>query len=46
MYRIGGRLGSILVRGCGVTVGIPPFNYWDSNPLPWIRGGDIVRWAV
>ena len=46
MYRIGGRLRNPLVRADGADVGIPPFGCWDSNPLPWIRGGDIVRWAV
>ena len=46
MYRIGGRLGSILVRGYGADVGIPPFDCWDSNPLQWILGGDSVRQAV
>ena len=46
MYRIGGRLRSAVVRQRGADVGIPPFDYWDSNLQPWIRCGDIVRWAV
>ena len=34
MYRIGGRLRSRSVSFCGVIVGIPPFDYWDSNAVP------------
>ena len=36
MCRIGGRLGSMLARVCGVTLEIPPFMFQCSNhgPLP------------
>ena len=46
MYRIGGRLRYRVVRFGGVNVGIPPFEYWNSNLEPLNRFGDSVRRAV
>ena len=34
MYRIGGRLGNCGASHSGVTLGIPPLKYWNSNLRP------------
>ena len=41
MYRIGGKLRSMLVRVYGVAVGIPPLGYWNSNLSPWTGEGTL-----
>ena len=34
MYRISGRLGNKAVRFCGVVLGIPLLDCWNSNLWP------------
>ena len=41
MYRIGGRLRSKDASPYGVTVGIPPLQYWISNHPPLPGGGTM-----
>ncbi len=46
MCRIGGRLGSQVVRSGGADGEIPLLFDFDSNLRPWIRGGDSARRVV
>jgi hypothetical protein len=49
MYRIGGRLGNRDVSLGGVTLGIPPLYYWNSNDMPlsgyWTVSGGQFDWG-
>ena len=49
MYRIGGRLGSVNASLHGVTLGIPPLQYWVSNMQPlsgwWTMSGGEFDWG-
>ena len=49
MYRIGGRLGSKDASLYGVTLGIPPLQYWVSNMQPlsgwWTMSGGEFDWG-
>ena len=49
MYRIGGRLGNVNASLRGVTLGIPPLQYWVSNMQPlsgwWTMSGGEFDWG-
>ena len=49
MYRIGGRLGTRDASFWGVTLGIPPLQYWVSNMQPlsgwWTMSGGEFDWG-
>ena len=49
MYRIGGRLGNGNASFRGVTLGIPPLQYWVSNMQPlsgwWTMSGGEFDWG-